>query len=122
MKPGEDESVGKREGLQPVVQKLDLEQPQNPEDGTQEALSDPEGETQEAPLDPGQETREMPSDRKEETRKAPSNPDEETQEARRIPRRRHIIQQGLHSRVDGVGRAGRTRASKAHHKRQSSAK
>ena len=95
MKPGEDESVGKREGPQPVVQKLDLEQPQNPEDGTQEALSDPKGETQEAPLDPGQETREMPSDRKEETRKAPSNPDEETQEARRIPRRRQIIQQGL---------------------------
>ena len=103
VKPGEHELIGKRGTQQLVVQELELEQPQDPdkgtqeaspdlegetreaapdpEEGTQEALPDPEEEIQEAPLNPGQKVREMPLDRKEETREAPSDSDEETREA-----------------------------------------
>ena len=101
VKPGEDESFGKKGAPQLDVLKLELEQPQDPvkgtqeaspssegeireaspdpKEGTQETLPDPE-EIREAPLDPGQEAREVPSDCKEETREASSDPDEETRE------------------------------------------
>ena len=103
VKPGEDESVGKRGAPQLDVLELELKQswdldkgtqevssdpegvtrkaPPNPEERTQEVLPDPVEETRKASLDPGQETREVPLDRKKETREAPSYSDKETREA-----------------------------------------
>ena len=57
------------------------EAPPDTEEGTQEALPDTEEQTREAQLGSGKETREVPSDRKEETQAAPSDPEEETREA-----------------------------------------
>ena len=81
MKPGEDESVGRRGALQLEVQELELEleqhpasqecrtkiqeAPLNPEKWTQKVPPDPAEDTQEAPPDPAEATWEAPSDRKE---------------------------------------------------------
>ena len=58
VKPGEDESAEKRGATQHYVRKLELEQPQSPDKGTQEAPPDPEGEARQASPDPGDETEE----------------------------------------------------------------
>ena len=82
VKPGDDESVGRRGALQLEVQELELEHqtesqehkngiqeaPPNPEKRTQEASPDPMEETEEKPPDPAEAIREAPSDCKKETR------------------------------------------------------
>ena len=78
VKPSQDELVRKRRAPQLDIQEVELKQPPDPEEGTQEALPDSEEERRETPLDPAQETREVSSDRKEDTREAQSDPDEET--------------------------------------------
>ena len=94
VKPGEDESVGRRGAPQLDVQELELNQqpvtrerkqetqeaPPDPEEGTHEALLDPEEETRKASSDPEEKTREAPLD-PEEKRGAPSDPEAETQKA-----------------------------------------
>ena len=77
--PGEDESVGKRGTPQLGVPELELEQPQDPEEGIQEAPPDPVEETREAPSDREDKTREAPY-REEETQETPLDP-EKTQGA-----------------------------------------
>ena len=73
VKPGEDESVGKRRAPQFEAQELELKQ--------QPASRERKQETQKAPLDPEDGTREAPPDLEERTQKAPPDPEEGTQEA-----------------------------------------
>ena len=56
VKPGEDESVGKRGTPQLDVQELELKQPPDPGKGTKEASPHLEEETREAPLSPEEKT------------------------------------------------------------------
>ena len=58
VKPGEDESAEKRGATQHDVRELELEQPQSPDKGTQEAPPDPEGEARQASPGPGDGTQE----------------------------------------------------------------
>ena len=97
VKPGKDESVGRRGPLQLEVQQLELEQQpasQEHKMEIQKVLPDPKRGhkrrrriSQETPPDPVQATRESPSGRKAETRETPSDreektdPDEKTREA-----------------------------------------
>ena len=70
VKPGEDESVGRRGAPQLEVQEMKLEQQpasHRRKKEIQEASPDPEEETQEAPPGPAEETQETPPDRAEET-------------------------------------------------------
>ena len=77
VKPGEDQSIGRRGASQLAVQELELEQ--------QPALQERKQETREVPLDPNEETREVPLNPEEETRKVPLDPEEGTQEASSDP-------------------------------------
>ena len=76
--------------------------PSDRDDEAQGTSSDLEEETLEAPSDPEGKILEAPSDSEEEIREV-------------------LLDQGC-SRADGVGRTGRTRASKAHYQWQSSTK
>ena len=71
VKPGEDDSVGRRGALQLEVQELELEQQpasqERNEEGTQEAPPDPAEKIQETRPKPAEGIQEAPSDRKKDT-------------------------------------------------------
>ena len=151
VKPGEDESAEKRGATQHDVRELELEQPQSPDKGTQEAPPDPEGEARQASPGPGDGTQEAllgPISRHGRRHWIPGRKPgkfhritKKRHERRhriltrrherryRIPRKRHRRRHRFRggdkgcrracSRVDRLGRAGRTRASEAQHQRQS---